>query len=164
MAGELFDGGFAVDEGDNDFAGFGVVLGADDDEVTFANTGVDHGVAMNLEGENFLAREFLGEIDGAFDIFLREERAAGGDAAEDGHGRKFGAEDFRPIVGDEAAGFAGEFFEVALGFEGEEMVAGGAGGAVAEGAADFANGGRAAGAADAVEDVGEEFLLARCER
>ena len=118
---------------------------------------------MDFEGEDFLARKFLGEIERAFDVFLGEERAAGGDAAEDGHGRELGAEDFRPIVGDEAAGFAREFFEVAFCFEGAEVIAGGAGGAIAEGAADFADGGGAAGAADAVEDVRQEFLLARGE-
>ncbi len=63
------------------------------------------------------------------------------------------------MLGDEAAGFAREFFEVAFGFEGVEVVAGGSGGAIAEGAADFADGGGSAGAADAVEDVREEFLL-----
>jgi len=163
-AGEAFHGGFAIDEGDDDLAGFGVVLGADDDEIAFADAGVDHGVAMDFEGEDFLTGKFLGQVERAFDVFLGEEGAAGGDAAEDGHGREFGAEDFGPIVRDEAAGFAGQFFEVAFGFEGAEVIAGGAGGAIAKGAADFADGGGAAGAADAVEDVRQQSLLSRRER
>ena len=156
--------GFAIDEGDDDFAGFGVVLGADDDEIAFADAGVDHRVAMDLEGEDFLARKFLGQIEGAFDVFLGKQRAAGGDAAKDRHGRELGAEDFRPIVRDESARFARQFFEVAFCFQRAEVIAGGAGGAIAERAADFADGGRAAGAADAIEDVRQQFLLSRGQR
>ncbi len=52
---------------------------------------------------------------------------------------------------------------MAFGFEGVEMVAGGAGGPIAEGVADFADGRGTAGAADAVENVREQFLLGRSQ-
>ena len=119
---------------------------------------------MHLEGKDFLAREFLGEIERAFDVFLGEQRAACGDASENGHGRELGAEDVGPVARDEAAGFAGKYFEMAFGLEGVEMVAGRAGGPIAEGVADFADGRGTTGAADAVENVREQFLLGRSQR
>lgn len=162
-AGELFDGGLAIDEGDDDLARLGVVLAADDDEVVLANSRLDHRVAVDFEGKDFLAREFLGEIECAFDILLGKQRTAGGNASENGHGRELSAQDIGPIVRDEAARFAGKSPEMAFGFQGAEMVAGRSRRTITEGVTNFADGRWTTALADAVENVREQLLLWRSQ-
>ena len=45
LFGECFDGGFAINHGGDDFAFFGVLLGADYNVIAIADCDIDHGVA-----------------------------------------------------------------------------------------------------------------------
>jgi len=49
LFGECFDGGFAIDHGCNDLALFGVLLLANDNKIAIADSGIDHGIAFDLE-------------------------------------------------------------------------------------------------------------------
>src|ERR1017187_8428751 len=139
---EALDGGFAIDQDDDDLARFGMGLGAHDHQIVLADSRFDHRIAVDFEGKDLLAGELLAEVEATLDVFLSEERAAGGDAAEYGDGKEeLGAKKFGPIAGGKAARFAGQFFEVAFCFQGVEVVAGGAGRAVAEFGAYFADSG-----------------------
>ena len=79
--GECFDGGFAIDHGSDDFAFFGVLLGADYDVIAIADRNINHGVADDFEEEEFaLSDEGLGEWEDFFDVLFGKDGATGGDS------------------------------------------------------------------------------------
>jgi len=62
LLGECLGGGFAIDHGGDDFVLLGVILGTDHDKVAIADGQVDHGIAYDLEEEDFaLSDQGLGE-------------------------------------------------------------------------------------------------------
>ena len=81
--GERFDCRFAVDHCCDDLAFFGILLGADNDVVTIADCEINHGVADDLEEEEFaLSDEGLGEREDFFDVLLGKNWTTGGDTAD----------------------------------------------------------------------------------
>ena len=83
---ERLDRRLAVDHGGDDLAVLGDGLATDDDPVAVADRRVDHRVAADLEQEQLaVPDELAGEREHVLDHLLGEDRAAGGDPADDGH-------------------------------------------------------------------------------
>lgn len=82
---EGFDCCFSVDHGSDDLAFFTILLRADDDVVSIADSRIDHGVADNLEHEEFaLAHDGFGQREGLFDCLPGKDRSSGGDTPDEG--------------------------------------------------------------------------------
>src|SRR4051812_26925606 len=91
LALEALDRGLAFQHGRHDVAVLGDGLAADRDPVAVADRGLDHGVADDLQHEQFAVTDQLaGEREDVLDRLLGEDRATGGDAADQWHVRRGG--------------------------------------------------------------------------
>ena len=78
-----FDGDVIIDPRDHDLAVAGLAGGVHGEQVAVEDAGVDHRVAAHLEQVIGFGREEMGiELVAVLDVFDGEDRAAGGDAAD----------------------------------------------------------------------------------
>ena len=80
------DGGLAVDHRGDDVAVFGGGLLAHHDDVAVADRRLDHRVALDLKRkQRALPDQLAGQRQHILDVLLGQDRATGGDAAEQRH-------------------------------------------------------------------------------
>ena len=154
---EVFDGSFPLDVGEDDGAGVPDRAAADDHEVAVEDPGLDHAVALDLEGEQiFLAEEGV-KVEVVPDVFFGEDGESGGGIANEGDA---GGIEVVGLGGEaEASGEAGDAFEESLSDEGGHMIGGGPGGAKAEVGGNFPDGGWGTGPGDRIPDEVEDGFL-----
>ncbi len=164
---KAFDGDFIFDDSHDDLTIFGVFLLSNKDVIAFEDGVVDHGTTANFEGKDF----FLGDI--AEQTGIDDQGFFGFFDAGDGCASRDGSEerDAEDVVGREVDLFAVEegcqsacaeatFAEVALFFEGFEVIIYAVGGANIEMVSDLAESRGIAVFFDGVDDEVVDHLLA----
>ncbi len=160
LGNETFEGGFAIDEGGDDIAVAGFAF-FEDDGITIANVGVDHGFAADAEGKGFVftAAAERGDVDGetAFGFGLGTIAEAGGDAAVDRDVADFFAIQF--LRENDGAGFARDALDDAFFLKRSEVAHGSGLAGETEVVLKFPSARHQAGGAAGLVEIFEDFFL-----